>query len=63
MKLGWKEYKETDLARVLSTLQVAQTDHVACDLARVGIAATAVREDGGLKTLQDIRVLFCWAQE
>lgn len=63
MKLGWKEYKETDLARVLSTLQVAQTDHVAGDLARVGTAATAVREDGGLKTLQDIRVIFCWAQE
>lgn len=52
-----------NLARVLSTLKVAQTDHVAGDLARVGITANAVREDGSLQALQELRVVVCWMQK
>lgn len=63
-KAGLEEKcKESNLARVLSTLQEAHAHHVAGDLAWVGAAASAVGEDGSVQTLQELRVVFCWAQE
>lgn len=58
-----KGCKEPYLARVLSTLQEAQTHHVVGDLAGVGLAASTVREDGSIQALQELRVVSCWVQE
>ena len=45
------------LARVLASLQVSSTEHGASDLARVGAATVAVRQDGNVQALQLVTVI------
>ena len=63
MELEREGMRRNSPARVLATLQEAQTHHVVGDLAWVGFAASAIREDGSVQTLWRLRVVSCWAQE
>lgn len=61
-ELKEEDCRETDLAGVLAALQEAEAHHVAGDLAGVGVAASAVGQDGGVQALQELGVVICGCQ-